>query len=376
MKKRGRYLKAKPKRFGTGRRILLIIVVLLLFLVAGGAAAGMLYYNSMLNLITRPETVATQREISDEEFEAILGYVPEKIETQATEAAVVETTAPKKKAEDQIINIMLIGQNYRKGEEHKLSDTLILCSLNKETKTLTLTSFLRDLYVKLPDYNGHICGKNRINVAYNLGWYWEDEMGGMAMLDMLMQENFGVEVDYNIEVGFESFKDIIDAIGGVEIELDRDEAYYISNDSEGIPTNRRTLQAGKNLLNGAEALSYSRMRHANAGDSDFNRTNRQRTVITQILNQCRSKSLPELNNLLKTILPYIITDMTNDEITKCALEVLPMLTDLKIVSNQCPAEGTYSFNMIQLGGYDAFIIECDMEKNKEMLLEIAEMPAE
>lgn len=371
MAKGGRFLKPKVVRPKRKRKILLTVILILLLLIGGTIAAGAIYYNSMLDLITRPETVATEHSMSDEEFEAILGYVPEKVETTETEA-VEETTQPiTEPVEDKIINIMLIGQNYRKGEEHKLSDTLILCSLNKETKTLTLTSFLRDLYVQLPTYKGHICGKNRINVAYNLGWYWENELAGMEMLDMLIMDNFGVEVDYNVEVGFEAFMKIIDALGGVTIELTADEAYYMTHDAE----TDGSFSAGTQHLDGDAALSYARIRHANAGDNDFNRTNRQRKLITQLLNQVRGKNLSELNKLLQTILPYIITDMTNEEITSCALEVLPMLTDLKIVSNQCPADGTYSMRMIEIGGMDASVIECDLEKNSAMLRDIAEMPA-
>ncbi len=369
MGKGGRFLKAKvvkPKRKG---RLLLTIVLVLLLLIGGAVAAAAVYYNSMLDLITRPETMETQREISDAEFEEILGYVPEKVETEPKQTETAETD-PTEPLVDNIVNIMLIGQNYRKGEEHKLSDTLILCSLNKETKTLTLTSFLRDLYVQLPNYKGHICGKNRINVAYNLGWYWAGEQAGMEMLDMLMLDNFGINVDHNIEFGFNSFIQVVDALGGVDMELTADEAYYMTLD----PENTGSFQAGVNHLAGDAALSYARIRSANAGDNDFNRTNRQRKVIIQILNQLRQKSIPELNTLLQTVLPLVITDMSNEEITQCALELLPMLKDLKIDTNQCPAEDTYWFNMVKLGGFDASVIECDLEKNRQILMEIAEMP--
>ena len=368
MAKGGRFLTKKPVKPRRRGKWLLIVILILLLLIGVAIAAGAVYYNSMLNLITRPETVATEHSMSDEEFEAILGYVPEKME--ATETTVETTQAPTEPKEDHIVNIMLIGQNYRKGEEHKLSDTLILCSLNKETKTLTLTSFLRDLYLQLPNYKGHICGKNRINVAYNLGWYWENELAGMEMLDMVIQNNFGVEVDYNVEVGFVAFKQIIDALGGVDMELTADEAQYITMDAEV----NGSYSAGMTHLNGEAALSYARIRHANAGDNDFNRTNRQRKLIIEILNQCRSKSLGELNNMLQEMLPLIITDMTNKEITDLALELLPMLKDLKIVSNQCPAPDTYTMGMVEIGGMDASVIHCDLEKNGALLQEIAEMP--
>lgn len=363
MAKKGRYL--QKKKVNWGKRIFVIILLLLLVLTGGGIAAGAVYYNSMLNLVTRPEAQATENVLSDEQLEEILGFVPEKVEVQPTEPKVQETK-PAEKKEDHILNIMLVGQQARKNETAKLSDTMILCSINKQTKTITLTSFLRDLYVKLPDFQGHVCGKNRINVAYNLGWYWAGEKGGMAMLDQLILENFGVEVDYNVEVGFDTFTKVIDVMGGVDIEMEADVARKINVGSE----------AGTYHLNGETALNYARTRHANEGDNDFNRTRRQRVLITSLINKAKTMSLTDLHNLLKEILPLVITDMTNEEITACALELLPMLAELEIVSNQVPAPDTYYMKMIDIIGVESSVIICDEEANKELLMAIAEPSAE
>lgn len=370
MAKKGRYQQQKVKKGSLGRKIFLTVLILMLLLIAGAITAGALYYNSMLNLVVRPEEAASENILSDDQLKEILGFVPEKLELDQTESGAAAQDKQKdkkegKKVEDNIVNIMLIGQQAREKEVAKLSDTMILCSINKETKTITLTSFLRDLYVKLPDFQGHICGKNRINVAYNLGWYWSGEKGGMEMLDQLILENFGVEIDYNVEVGFEAFKSVIDVLGGVEMELTADEARHIQV-GDG---------AGMYHLDGEAALNYARTRHANAGDNDFNRTNRQRKLITHLLDKCRSMSISDLHSILKEILPLVITDMTNEEITQCALELLPMLVDLKIVSNQVPAEGTYWFDMIDIIGVESSVIICDLEKNSQLLAEIAE-PAE
>lgn len=364
MAKKGRFQQQKVKKSGIGRKIFLTVLVLVLLLVAGTVAAGALYANSMLNLVTRPDAAASEKVLSDEQLKEILGFVPEKLElTDGQTPAATETQKPEKKdVEDNIVNIMLIGQQARENEVAKLSDTMILCSINKETKTITLSSFLRDLYVKLPDFQGHICGKNRINVAYNLGWYWSGEKGGMEMLDQLILENFGVEIDYNVEVGFDAFIAVIDVLGGVDMELTADEARHIQVGSG----------AGTYHLNGEAALNYARTRHANAGDNDFNRTNRQRKLITHLLNKCKTMSISDLHNILKEILPLVITDMTNEEITQCALELLPMLVDLKIVSNQVPAEGTYWFDMIDIIGVESSVIICDLEENSRLLAEIAE----
>ena len=195
MAKKGRYQQVKQVRWG--RRIFLGVLAFFLVLIVGGVAAGAIYYNSMLNLVTRLE--ATEQILSDEQFREILGFVPEKVQVQ--EEQIPAATASNNK-EDHIVNIMLIGQQARKNETAKLSDTMILCTLNRETNTLTMTSFLRDLYIQLPNYKGMTCGENRINVCYNLGYKKAGDLGGMEMLDMLILNNFGVEVDYNIEIDF------------------------------------------------------------------------------------------------------------------------------------------------------------------------------
>ncbi len=363
MAKGGRFLQTKAKKGGWARRIILILLALLLALVVGGIVAGATYYNAMLNLVTRPE--ATEKELSDEELERILGFVPEKIDpAEATEAALPEAqpkAASQSEAEDNILNIMLIGQQAREKEVAKLSDTMILVSINKDTKTITLTSFLRDLYTKLPNFQNHKCGKNRMNVAYNLGWYWAGEKGGMEMLDQLILENFGVEVDYNVEIGLETFTKVIDILGGVDVEMSKEEASVLMLGSS----------AGTYHLDGENALNYARTRY----DNDFHRTRRQRTLVTNLLNMAKQKKLTELHNMLKEVLPLVITDMTNEEITSCALELLPMLVNLDIVSNQCPAEGTYYMKMIQIMGVDSSVIICDEEANRKLLMEIAEPPA-
>lgn len=361
MAKSGRYLNKamNSRRKGKGGKIFLILLLVLLLVIAVPVVGGAVYYNSMLNLITRPE--ATEVELSDEDLKEILGFVPETIQETAAE----ETQAPaateksqKKAAEDPIVNVMLIGQHRQPGEDSKLSDTMILCSLNKQTKTLTLTSFQRDLYVKLPNYKQHECGKNRINVAYNLGWRWAGEKGGMEMLDQLIYENFGVEVDYNVEVGFDAFVDVIDILGGIEITLTGVEASSLNLPGEGTYH-----------LDGEKALLYARLRKT---DNDFYRTSRQRNVITALINKAKTMSISELNDAVKQVLPYVITDMTNEDITKLALELLPMIVDLKIESAQCPVEGTYWFDMIDIAGIDSSVILCEMEPNKEILMAVAE----
>jgi len=345
----------------------LILLVKILLLGVSLCAFGIIYYNDLLGYVSRAERF--EQELSNEELEDILGFVPETLpEVPEQTSQTEESTA----AEDsrygktgKIVNIMLVGQARRENEDSKLSDTMILVTVNKETKTITLTSFLRDMYVKLPNFKNHVCGMQRINVAYNLGWRWAGDLGGMEMLDQLILENFGVEVDHNVEIDFESFKSLIDLMGGVTLELTQTEADYINN--VGFQ-----LKAGSNTLNGEAALEYARMRKSDGSDSDFNRTARQRKLITVLLKRCMTMSFSEINELLKTALPMVLTDMTDDEITTLMVELIPLLPELKIESLQIPAEGTYYGDTVQIGGMDAAVLKCDVEANREVLVKICE----
>ena len=375
MANKGRYLKQKEKKsMGKGKKIALIIGIVVAAILLALVIGVVVWYNGMLNLITRPEP--TEKELTPQELEDILNYNPDAnkettmvVETTVpTEAPTTVPTEPDYSKTGKIINIMLVGQNYRDGEYSKLSDTMILCTINRETNTLTLTSFLRDLYVKLPNYKGHTFGQQRINVAYNLGWHWGGELGGMEMLSQCIYENFGVEIDHSVEINFDDFIQLIDAMGGIEIELSETEATYLTKD----PHNEGEFEAGLATLDGDSALAYARMRKSTPDDNDFKRTERQKKVISKIVDKVRGMSLSEMNALLKTILPMVITDMSNEDITTYMVELLPMLVDLKIESHQCPAEGTYSGQMVDIGGYPSGVLVPNLQKNRELLMAIAE----
>lgn len=242
-----------------------------------------------------------------------------------------------------LVNILLIGQDRRPGESRARSDTMILCTFNKHTKTLTMTSFLRDLYVEIPGYQD-----NRINAAY--------AAGGMSLLNETLKENFGIHIDGNIEVDFNQFAQIVDLLGGVTMELRQDEADVINRDAPG------TVSAGTQLLTGQQALAYARIRSLDA-DGDFSRTNRQRKVISALLDAYKNASLSTVLSLLDDILPMITTDMNDVKIIAYATELFPMLSGADIVSQRIPADGSYSGKMIN----GMSVLVADMEASRQLL---------
>lgn len=313
----------KKKNRGCLIAIIIMMVIVLLLL-----AFAVVAYNSILNQIPRvdPENEIT---LSEEEIQAIERET-DAVEEIPEDATIVEEeeemTAPPAEQvlidkPDHVINILLIGQDRRPGEGRQRSDSMILCTINTQKKTLVMTSFLRDLYVDIPDWNGRTYLDNRLNACY--------AFGGMGMLDLALKQNFGVQVDHNIEVDFSGFEDIIRLFGGVNIYLSKAEAKYL-----GVGTSE-----GSYYLTPDQALSYSRIRKL---DNDFGRTNRQRKVLTAMLNSVKGMSYDQMVNLVNNILPMITTDMTNSEITGYMMEILPILPELQVSTQHVPASGTYS----------------------------------
>lgn len=359
MAKGGRYARKKEKKPLGAKKIVLIVIAVLLVLILAAVVAGVVYYNSMLNLISRPGTVSMET-MSSEDEAAMLGTMPT---TEETTVPTEETTVPTETMtpEENVVNIMLVGQAAREGETYRLSDTMMLCSINRSEKTLTLTSFQRDMRVVIPPYAGHTQGFNRMNVCYHLGSYWTGEVAGsMELLAKAVEHNFGAKVDHTVEVDFSAFQKVVNLLGGIDIEITEKEAEYMNADE------RIDIEPGLNHLNGYEALVYARMRKI---DSDFKRTSRQRTVITKLLEKCMTMDLATVNSMLTEVLPLITTDMTNEDITGYVLEFLPVLRDLEITSQSIPFEGTYWSTNAGTEDVPDYVIDANLQKNKELLLE-------
>lgn len=253
-----------------------------------------------------------------------------------------------------VINILLIGQDRREGEGRARSDSMILCTINKTQNTITMTSFMRDMYVQIPGYSD-----NRINASY--------AMGGMELLNECLNLNFGVVIDGNVEIDFSGFQEVIDTIGGIDIELSQAEADYLNRwgnwdveDNAG----EWSLVEGVNHLNGSQALAYSRIREV--GNGDYGRTNRQRIVLTKLIDKANGLSITQANKLLNKFLPLITTDLSNTELLSLAVELLPRLSTMTINTQQIPADNAH---------YGAYIREMavlvpDLEANREILAQI------
>ncbi len=206
-----------------------------------------------------------------------------------------------------VINVLLVGLDSKGAlEKGGRSDSLILVSLNKKTKKINMTSFFRDTWCYM-----NISGNNRyskINASYFYG-------GPDALIDTI-EKNFKIDIDYYVAVDFNSFVDIIDAIGGITVEVKEYEAAYINR------TTKYNIQSGPAVkLNGKEALVFARIRKSDA-DSDVSRTRRQRQVIQAFINSAKGASISQLNDALDMLFAYVKTDMTKMQILSYGTQAL------------------------------------------------------
>lgn len=222
-----------------------------------------------------------------------------------------------------VFNILLIGQDTRQPGVRARSDTMIMLSINKKNNTISMTSFMRDLYVEIP--GGY--SPNRLNASFRFG--------GQSLLRQTIQKNFGITADAFVSVDFGQFKTIIDILGGVDVVLSTKEASHMRNE-----LGYTSIVAGENHLNGEQALDFCRIRKI---DSDHNRTERQRRVLTALAEAAKGMGFSEMMQLVNQVLPYVETDLTDSQIVSNATTALGILAGGgKLQSAKIPMSGMYS----------------------------------
>lgn len=215
-----------------------------------------------------------------------------------------------------ITNILLLGSDAREGEKESRTDTMMIFTIDTVHDSLKLTSLARDAYVNIP---GH--GNTKLTHAY----YY----GGVELLTQTIEENFGVDIHNYALVDFESFMYIIDAIGGVTVNIKDSELselnkfipetyYWYKDKSQPM---QLIESPGEQLLNGYQALSFARIRK---NDSAFERDRRQRDVIQAMFSGVKAMSKWQYPKLLNAVLPYLKTNMKTTQIVSLGMSVMRM----------------------------------------------------
>ena len=215
-----------------------------------------------------------------------------------------------------VTNILLVGTDGRPGEETSRSDAMMILTVDDINKSLKLTSLARDTYVDIPDH-----GYQKLTHAY--------VYGQANLLIETIENNFEIDIHNYVVVDFYSFMDIIDALGGVEVEVKEGEIAetnkFIKNETYKWSTNPNKgameliESAGVQKLNGYQALSFARIRK---NDSAMERDRRQREVIEGILQGIETLPISKYPKLINTILPYVKTNMKPSQVLGLGATVL------------------------------------------------------
>lgn len=237
-------------------------------------------------------------------------------------------------SDDQVVNILIIGNDFRKENGYNaggLTDTMIIGTMDMKHGTLKMTSLMRDLVVEIP---GH--GKNKLNAA--------NSYGGIELLYKTIATNFNIELDGYVEVGFKAFQDIVDAVGGVEVELTESEVSYLNSTNYIRNKKYRNVKVGKQVLNGSQALGYCRIRKSgttvNGLRDDYGRTWRQRTVVNAVFDKVKKLPMSKWMDIVDAVLDDVTTDLTNDQIIEYVKDVVGIGT-MEINQLQIPVNGYY-----------------------------------
>lgn len=287
--------------------VVLRVVVLLLSLVLLLGGTGLVYYYSLLDSMHFKE----------------LDNLPQPTVSNTMESTSVSVTpgGATPLSSDNVLNILLFGQDTAaSAEDYGRSDTTILLSIDNVNKKLKLTSFQRDTYVNIPGL-----GDDKINAAFTFG--------GEKLSISTIESNFGIKVDKYATVDFSSFREVIEALGGVDIELNLEEIKYINaqidvnhqTDRTSFLKYDETKEKQMVHLDGYQALWYARDRgeenlggnpeYSFSGD-DWDRTSRQRNLIQTIVKNLRENtSLTDLVGIANKIGPLITTNLKKGDIT-------------------------------------------------------------
>lgn len=227
-----------------------------------------------------------------------------------------------------VINVLLVGAD--RGTNSGNTDVMMLVSLNKKTKQLKLVSFFRDSYLYIDSPNGSYCSK--LNAAFS--------MGGPECLMETIENNYKIEIDNYVMVNFESFVEIIDAMGGVTVDVQKYEADY------NYKRFKVKLPYGENVtLDGQQALCFCRIRGCDS-DGDVSRTRRQRQVIESIIDRVKTASVGDLNKYIDILLPYVDTGYSKTQILSVGVQALTgkwfnyERTQLQMPDEECRTSGS------------------------------------
>ena len=273
----------------SGRKILIGIISLILILSAGGYAYVYTTLNKVNNIALDTNDLAINPNLNNQ----------------------VDTT--------DIKNIAIFGIDSSDGQIGR-SDSIMILTIDEKHDKLKVSSIIRDSYVEIPGREG----KDKINHAYAFGTASGETNGGPTLAIKTLNKNFNLNIQDFISVNFSSLPKLIDSVGGIQVNITSEELKYINGYVDGLNTvnntnSSRISSTGNQQLDGTQALAYSRIRYTSGGD--FERSQRQRTVLTTLFGKFKSASATSYPSLLNGLLPLVDTNLTPTDFLSLAMKV-------------------------------------------------------
>ena len=341
--------------------IRIVAIVLVVVLALGLVAYG--YFHSKYRLMNISDGKFAGTEVSAE------GDSQDELENEELQSREIEEKqaieATGEIEEDKaVFNILLLGTDDRttKFNDNARGDTCILLSINRETNQVHLVSFERAIGVKIPsgEYEGQ--------------WDWLTHMfwyGGPYLMTRQIRENFKVDVTKYIRVNIRTFMELVDSVGGVDIDMteaecnniNHPEGTFTAGNIKGMQVEKEVQQdlvPGINHLNGATAMCYARLR---AIDDDWHRVERQRKVILAAVENLKKLSVTELDKLLNNVLPLVQTNLTEGDIASLIPEAATFV-NMDYDTTTFPLKHTYG---LMDGMCGRKVLALDFETNAEEL---------
>lgn len=231
--------------------------------------------------------------------------------------------------EEYVTNYLIFGIEEFGGARN--TDSMMIASINTKDNTLKLTSLMRDSYVEIPGYKS-----NKLNSAY--------ARGGAPLLIDTIELNYRIPIDGYASVDFKSFEKIVDLLGGVTIELGKEEAKYLNTTNYISKKKYRNVKPGINHLNGNQVMGYCRVRKVKTLggiNNDYGRIVRQQRALKAIFKSyTSSKNIFQLLPNTRECLSYVTTNLTQSQIEK-AMEAIVENKMTKLDTFRIPVDGEF-----------------------------------
>ena len=329
--------KSKFKRLPKWAQVACIVLICLAF-VAGGSTVA---YNTVLaSLVNFKDFTAVEEQEEQFDTEETISDT-EDIEVVEAEDFNWDIINGNSKYDPNIYNILIIGGDNASTTGYRgNSDTLIIVSIDKNTKKIKLSSIMRDTYVPIPNHSA-----NKINSAF--------ATGGVPLTKQTIEDNFKITIDSTVVINYTTFRKVIDKLGGVDdVTINEREANFINSQcrKKGHSSN---LSAGTVHLNAVQALNFARIRKINSdiyGHDDFGRTARQRFIMNQLFKKYKDLSYTELAQLATVVLGELEVDKALKKDMFLLLQVVLKFETDKLEEFRLPVDDGYSFAGVPIPG--------------------------